>query len=97
MTTLSFAVLKRPIITEKSTEMHEGGRYVFEVDTRATKHQIKWAVEDAFDVGVSKVNTMNVKGKRKRSRSGRFVTARAWKKAVVKLHSGDSITIFEGV
>jgi large subunit ribosomal protein L23 len=62
----------------------------------ATKHQIKSAVEDAFDVKVVKVNTMNVKGKPKRY-GPRVVSKKSWKKAIVTLASGDSITIFEGV
>ena len=71
-------------------------RYVFEVAPKATKHQIKRAVEEAFSVSVLKVNTMNVRGKRKRY--GPRVTALpSWKKAIVKLAPGDTITIFEGV
>jgi large subunit ribosomal protein L23 len=89
-------ILRRPLITEKSTSFQEDGRYVFEVSMSATKHQIKSAVEDAFDVKVVKVNTMNVKGKPKRY-GPRVVSKKSWKKAIVTLASGDSITIFEGV
>ena len=89
-------ILRRPLITEKSTSLQEDGRYVFEVSMSATKHQIKSAVEDAFDVKVVKVNTMNVKGKPKRY-GPRVVSKKSWKKAIVTLASGDSITIFEGV
>lgn len=89
-------ILRRPRVTEKSTLMQDQGRYVFEVASTATKHQIKRAVERAFDVHVTKVNTMNVRGKLKRY--GPRVTAQSsWKKAVVWLAQGDSITIFEGV
>ena len=92
----SLEVLRRPIITEKSTEMQERGRYVFEVAPEASKHQVKQAVEEAFGVSVVKVNTMNVKGKRKRY-GPRLAQQRSWKKAVVTLASGETITIFEGV
>ena len=91
-----YDVLRRPIITEKSTLMQENGRYAFEVSPGATKHQIQRAVMDAFDVKVIKVNTMNVRGKRKRF-GPRVSAKRSWKKALVTLAPGDTITIFEGV
>ena len=92
-----FDILRRPIITEKSTLMQEDGRYIFEVAPKATKHQIKQAVEMAFDVSVVKVNTMNQRGKRKRLGGQRFSTEPLRKKAIVTLAAGDTITIFEGV
>ena len=92
----SFDILRRPIITEKSTNLQEQGRYSFEVAPKASKLQIKRAVEEAFSVKVLGVNTMNVKGKRKRF-GPRPSTRRSWKKAVVTLAPGNSITIFEGV
>ena len=92
----SLDLLRRPIITEKSTLMQESGRYAFEVALTATKHQIKRAVEDAFDVEVLKVNTMHVHGKRKRY-GPRQTPSRSWKKAIVTLAQGETITIFEGV
>lgn len=76
--------------------MQEAGRYVFEVAPLATKHQIKQAVEEAFEVSVVKVNTANVKGKKKQF-GPRISTRRSWKKAIVTLRPGDTITIFEGV
>ena len=91
-----FEILRRPIVTEKSTLMQEAGRYVFEVAPRATKHQIKNAVEAAFDVSVVKVNTMKVRGKGKRY-GPRIVARPSWKKALVTLSPGESIIIFEGV
>lgn len=88
-------VLKRPIVTEKSTILGEGGRYVFEVDSDATKRDIAKAVEWAFDVKVVKVNTLMVTGKVKRY--GRRPSKQSdWKKAIVLLASGDSIQLFEG-
>ncbi len=76
--------------------MQDDGRYVFEVATGATKHQIKKAVQDAFDVTVTKVNTMNMRGKSKKY-GPRATLQKSWKKAIVTLASGESITIFEGV
>lgn len=90
------SVIVRPIVTEKSTALQESGRYVFEVDRMATKLTIKEAVEDAFEVKVVSVNTMVVKGKRKRF-GPRFTLGKTWKKAIVSLAPGESITIFEGV
>lgn len=91
-----FQILKRPVVTEKSTLLNEEGKFTFEVDSRATKHQIKGAVETAFSVRVAKINTMIVRGKRKRY-GPREAVKPSWKKAVVTLVPGDSITIFEGV
>jgi len=92
----TFEILRRPLITERSTDLQEDGRYTFEVATEATKHQIKWAVEEAFSVKVIKVNTMNVKGKHKRF-GPRVTLQKSWKKALVTLAPGQTITIFEGV
>jgi large subunit ribosomal protein L23 len=88
-------ILKRPIVTERSTILGETGRYVFEVDTSASKHDIARAVEWAFDVKVVKVNTLKVPGKTKRY--GRRPSKQPdWKKAIVLLAAGDSIQLFEG-
>ena len=59
-------VILRPVITEASMAGMDDKRYTFDVDTRATKGQIRAAVEDIFDVKVAKVNVMNIKGKKKR-------------------------------
>ncbi|GMV84371.1 MAG: hypothetical protein AMXMBFR80_02290 [Dehalococcoidia bacterium] len=91
-----YAVLLRPIITEKTTVLTGQDKYVFEVDIRANKNQIKEAVQIAFNVRVSDVNTMTMKGKPKRF--GRRVVNRPdWKKAVVTLVPGDKIQLFEGI
>jgi len=88
-------VLRRPIVTEKSTLLGEQGRYVFEVDSDASKHDIAKAVEWAFDVKVVKVNTLTVPGKVKRY--GRRPSKQPdWKKAIVSLQAGDTIQLFEG-
>ena len=91
-----YAVLLRPIITEKTTVLTGADKYVFEVDLRANKNQIKEAVQVAFNVRVAEVNTMVMKGKPKRF--GRRVTNRPdWKKAIVTLIPGDKIELFEGI
>ena len=91
-----YAVLLRPIITEKTTVLTGADKYVFEVDLRANKNQIREAVEVAFNVRVQEVNTMVMKGKPKRF--GRKVTNRPdWKKAIVTLVPGDKIELFEGI
>lgn len=91
-----YAVLLRPIITEKTTVLTGVDKYVFEVDLRANKNQIREAVQIAFNVRVAEVNTMVMKGKPKRF--GRRVVNRPnWKKAVVTLVPGDKIELFEGI
>jgi large subunit ribosomal protein L23 len=91
-----YAVLLRPLVTEKTTVLTGQDKYVFEVDIRANKNQIKEAVQVAFNVRVTDVNTMVMKGKPKRF--GRRVTTRPdWKKAIVTLVSGDKIEMFEGI
>lgn len=91
-----YAVLLRPIITEKTTVLTGLDKYVFEVDLRANKNQVKEAVQMAFSVRVAAVNTLIMKGKPRRF--GRKVTTRPdWKKAIVTLVHGDKIELFEGV
>jgi len=91
-----YAVLHRPIITEKSTELAGDGKYVFEVDPRANKLQVKEAVEIGFNVVVRQVNMITMHGKMRRM--GRHTgRERDWKKAVVSLAPGYAIKLFEGV
>ena len=88
-----YDVLRRPVITEKSTLLSEKGKYVFEVSDSASKAQIKEAVKLAFKVQVTQVNVMNVQGKMKRF--GRKPTQqRSWKKAIVTLKAGEKIELF---
>jgi len=89
-------VLKKPVVTEKSVSLIEDNKYTFLVDKRASKTEIKQAVEKLFNVKVVKVNTMNVKGKPRRVRYhwGRTPDV---KKAVVTLAEGNKIEIFEGM
>jgi large subunit ribosomal protein L23 len=90
-------VIKRPVITEKSTIDRETENVVtFAVDPRAGKIEIKRAVEELFNVKVVDVRTGRVRGKLKRV--GRQAGRRPdWKKARVRLAEGDSIEFFEGV
>lgn len=93
-----YQVLKRPIMTEKTDWQRDDGQYIFEVDRRANKLQIKEAVEAIFDVEVVAVNTMNMKPKRRRLGRKSIVTRPAWKKAVVTLAPGERIQeFFEGI
>ena len=91
-----YEVLRRPLVTEKSTRLSEGNKYVFEVDKRACKDQVREAVEEAFNVGVVSVNMIRVPGEIKRM-GRRAVAHPSWKKAIVTLKEGDKIQFFEGV
>jgi large subunit ribosomal protein L23 len=90
-------VIKRPIITERSTYLQtRSNKYVFEVDLRANKIEIAHAVKKLFDVTVLDVQTLKMKGKPKRL--GVFSGRRPdWKKAIVTLKEGDYIEVFEEV
>ena len=88
-------IIRRPVITEESTDLMEEKKYVFEVDPRANKVEVKKAIEEIFGVKVDKVNTMRVKGKVKRY--GRYSGRRPErKKAVVTLtEDSKAIEVFE--
>ena len=90
-------IIKRPIISENSMEDIANKKYTFEVDPKATKVDIKIAVEQIFKVQVDKVNTMNYIGKTKRM--GVHVGKRHdWKKAIVTLKADSkAIEFFEGL
>ena len=92
-----YDVIRRPVITEKSTELAEGqNKYVFEVARNANKIQVKEAVEEIFDLEgkVIKVNTMMMPAKRGRRGPNSYIRSRAWKKAIVTLEEGVSIELF---
>lgn len=94
------AILKRPIVTEKMTELQEKGQYAFEVDPAANKIAIARAVAKKFNVTVLDVRTVRIKGKTKSqmTRRGRFAGRTAeWKKAIVRLKEGDKIEFFQNV
>ncbi|EKQ68885.1 ribosomal protein L23 [Leptolyngbyaceae cyanobacterium JSC-12] len=89
-------LVRRPIITEKATLLLEKNQYTFEVSPKATKPEIKAAVETLFDVKVTGVSTSNPP--RKKRRVGKFMGHRAlYKRAIVTLAPGDSITLFPEV
>ena len=87
-------VIKKPVVTEKGTwGMNEQNRYVFQVDTRATKTDIRKAIEDLYKVKVAGVNTQTRKGKRRRVKTG-WSEAKLTKLASVKLAEDDKIDLF---
>jgi len=89
-------VVIRPLVSEHSTDLMADNKYTFEVDLRATKSQVKRAIEEIFSVKVVNVNTARIPGKLKRM--GRHIGRRPErKKAIVRLAEGDSIEIFEGL
>ncbi len=86
-----------PVVSEKSYALLEQNVYTFRVHSDATKPQIHDAVEEIFNVRVTKVNTLNRKGKRKRNRRSWTFGKRAdTKRAIVTLHPDDRIDLFEG-
>ena len=92
-----YQIVLRPLVTEKGT--HQSTRYnayAFQVNPVATKTQIKAAVEELFHVRVEEVRTMNRRGKQKRFKQS-MGQLPSWKKAIVTLKAGQSITMFEGL
>ncbi len=86
----------RPIVTEKATLLLEQNKYVFEVIPKATKPEIKAAIESLFDVKVTGVNT--IRPPKKKRRVGKFVGYKPqYKRAIVTLAAEDSITLFPEV
>ncbi|MDE7261566.1 MAG: 50S ribosomal protein L23 [Oscillospiraceae bacterium] len=95
---ISYDVIIRPIISERSMAAVADKKYVFEVAPAAGKIEIKKAVEEAFGVKVAKVNTMIVPGKAKRVGAGRPGRTKDWKKAIVQLtDDSKTIELFEGM
>lgn len=88
-------VIKRPLVTEKNSILAETGVYAFEVERKATKTEIKSAVEKFFQVKVKSVNTLQCRSRSKRTRVGES-KPKYWKKAMVRLMPGEKISIFEG-
>ncbi|MGM7724585.1 50S ribosomal protein L23 [uncultured Metabacillus sp.] len=88
-------IIKRPVITERSTDLMTEKKYTFEVDVKANKTEVKDAIEAIFDVKVEKVNIMNYKGKFKRvGRYGGYTNRR--RKAIIKLtEDSNTIELFE--
>jgi large subunit ribosomal protein L23 len=98
MTTI-YEVIRRPLVTEKSNyqtgKLHQ---YSFEVRTDATRTMVKEAIEELFDVKVTRVNILNTAGKRSRRRNRRLLIRDAgFKKAIVTLAEGSTLDYLEGV
>jgi len=90
------SILIEPVLSEKANILREQGKYVFKVDPRATKLEIKEAVRKLFNVHPVSCTVLNVGGKPKRLRNRPGYTS-SWKKAVVRLAKNEKIGIFEGV
>ncbi|WP_298529229.1 50S ribosomal protein L23 [uncultured Ruminococcus sp.] len=90
-------IILKPVITEKSMDELQAGKYTFKVATDANKTEIKKAVEQLFNVKVAKVNTLNCNGRTKRV--GRYVGKTSdWKKAIITLtEDSNAIEFFEGM
>lgn len=86
-------ILKRPLITEKSSEQMVGGVYAFEVELEANKLQIAQAVRDVFNVKVAAVRTIRMKGRKNRRNRYGYFNESDWKKALITLEKGESIEL----
>jgi len=87
-----FAIVRYPILSEKGTRLSQKeNKYIFRVSRRAGKIEIKRAIEKLYKVRVKDVNTMNVKGKRKRM-GMRLGKQPDWKKAIVTLEEGETLS-----
>ena len=92
----AMSVLIRPVVSEKTYALMDNNVYVFIVDSGATKIDVRNAVEQAFNVKVTNVNTLNRKGKAVRNRRTGIIGHRAnQKRAIVTLKQGDKINLFE--
>ncbi len=91
-----FNMICKPYITEKVLYLYEDeNKAVFKVNKSVNKIELKQTIESIFNVTVESINTLNVRGKKKRL--GRWEGRRPdWKKAIVKLKEGDTIEYFEG-
>lgn len=89
-----YDIIKTVRLTEKGTmqsELHN--QYTIVADRRASKYQIRSAVEEVFKVTVTAVRTMNVRGKARRKRTAQAGTTPAWKKAIITLKEGEQISL----
>ena len=90
----AFEVIKTVRLTEKGTRQGEKyNQYTVVADRRASKTEIRQAVQELFKVKVTKVNTLNVRGKSRRQRTTQAGKAPDWKKAIVTLKDGDKIVL----
>lgn len=92
MNTKYLEIIKAPVITEKSSTLAQEGKYVFKVDSKANKTEIKEAIEKIFKVKVESIATINAKVKKRRV--GRYTgLTNRYKKAIVKLAEGQTIDL----
>lgn len=94
------AILFRPIVTEKMTALEARRQYAFEVERDANKIEIQKAIEKKFNVNITSIRTINIKGKQKTqmTRRGRFTGKTSqWKKAIITLKEGEKIEFFENI
>ena len=90
----AFEIVKTVRLTEKGTRQGEkSNQYTIVADRRANKTEIRLAVQELFKVKVTKVNTLNVRGKLRRQRTTQAGQAPSWKKAIVTLKKGDKIVL----
>ena len=95
-----YDIIKKPLVTEKSTILRESNKYAFVVDVKASRSDIRRAAEEMFDLKgkILQINTMQVPGKPKeqlfRHRRGR---QSSWKKAIITVKEGTTLQIFEGI
>ena len=90
----SFEIIKTVRLTEKGTRQGESfNQYTVVADRRANKTEIRLAVQELFKVKVTRVNTLNVRGKARRQRTAQAGRASNWKKAIVTLKDGDKISL----
>lgn len=93
---IAYRVIIKPLVTEKVGELGKENKYVFQVTNNANKIEVAKAIEEVYNVRPEKVNMIRMQGKR--VRFGRLEGKRSnWKKAIVKLPEGKSISLHEGV
>ena len=100
MTLLASEIILRPVVSEKSMDETQRGKYTFRVHSSANKLQVKEAIQDLFKVEVLEVNVSTTKAKEKsrnRKRGRQQGWTSPWKKAVVTLAAGQKIEFFEGI
>jgi large subunit ribosomal protein L23 len=90
-----YQVIKRPLISEKNSVLAEQNVYVFEVLPKATKTDVKTAIEKLFRVKVKSVKTAVCRSRATRTKTG-VSNVKYWKKALVRLAPGEKIALFEG-
>jgi large subunit ribosomal protein L23 len=93
-----YDIILKPVVTEKSMNDMANKRYAFYVHIDSTKNQIREAVEKMFEgVRVDSVNTFNLKGKKRRTRTYKYGTTVKRKKAIVTLKEGEQIDLFKNI